>query len=470
MRKKHWPLGLAVLLVLLLALAGLAELRHAGRQDLQAKGTPAPTAQTETSAPVPEPTQEPTVEPTQEPAQEPTVEPTQEPTQEPTGEPTQEPSQEPTVEPVQEPTPEPPSEPEAALLSVRVINRNRVLNELTDGSYYTEKEIYRGDTVYVQSEEEISALYIQWDRPPKPWTLICGEQEQAQGRSGFVHEYVVLPEPCTEVELHLSDLDDSGITEIYAFSAGARPDWVQDWQEPWDNPEILVVATHSDDEFIFMGGLIPKYVDEGRRLQMLYIVRHTGFRRHEMLDSLWTVGVTHYPVMTESSDIYFPTVGQVRDYYGENYVTGVLVEQLRRFRPQVVVGQAEDGDSGHPVHIFGVECLLSAVDLCTDPQEYPESAEKYGVYDVPKVYLHLYGAPENMVTLDYDRPLARFGGATAWEMAELAFRQCVTQYAMGHYEVYGEGSVHDSRKFGLYQSLVGPDTEKNDLFENLPMA
>ena len=47
---------------------------------------------------------------------------------------------------------------------------------------------------------------------------------------------------------------------------------------------------------------------------------------------------------------------------------------------------------------------------------------------------------------------------------------CVTQFEEGKYEVYGEGSVHDTRKFGLYQSLVGPDTEKTDLFENLPMA
>ena len=353
---------------------------------------------------------------------------------------------------------------------MQVINRGVTLEMLTDGSYHTEKEIYRGDTVTIRAEAEICALYFQWDRPPLPWTLVCGEQEQEQGQFGFVHEYVVLPEPCTEVELHLSRGNDYGITEVYAFSAGARPDWVQDWQPPWEEPEILVVATHSDDEFIFFGGLIPKYVDEGRRLQMLYIVRHTSFRRHEMLNSLWTAGVTHYPVMTESSDIYKPTVREVREYYGVNYVTNFLIEQLRRFRPQVVVGQAVDGDSGHPVHIFGVECLRSAVDRCPDPEADPASAEMYGVYEIPKVYLHLYGEPEDMVTLDYDPPLASFGGATAWEVAELAFQQCVTQYEAAKYEVYGEGSVHDTRKYGLYQSLVGPDLEKNDLFENLPTA
>ena len=213
--------------------------------------------------------------------------------------------------------------------------------------------------------------------------------------------------------------------------------------------------------------MIPKYVDEGKKVQVSYIVRHTGFRRHEMLDSLWMAGVDHYPVMTECADVYVDKVRKAREVYGENYVTNFLIEQLRRFQPQVVVGQAEDGDSGHPVHIFGVECLLRAVDNSHDPLYHPASAETYGVWDVPKVYLHLYGEPENMVTLDYDQPLARFGGRTAFEMAELAFQECVSQYDAGKYHIYGADSIHDSRKFGLYQSLVGPDEEKTDLFEHV---
>ena len=96
------------------------------------------------------------------------------------------------------------------------------------------------------------------------------------------------------------------------------------------------------------------------------------------------------------------------------------------------------------------------------------SAETYGVWDVPKVYLHLYGEGEDMVKLDYDKPLDAFGGATAFEMAERAFRACITQFEAGKYSVYGPDSIHDSSRFGLYKTIVGPDTEKTDLFENLP--
>lgn len=443
-------LRVLAILVLAVCLAAVIKLRFLAVQ--QPVRDPAAVTVSQTPAPTPEATPEPTPEPTPDTTPAPTPEPTPEQTPAPTP----------------EPTPVPTPEPEAEQLQIRVVNRYEELEMLTDGSYDTVKPIFRGDTVTVSSEEEISSLYIQWDRPPLPWTLVCGDQEQQQGEAGFVHEYVLLPEPAREVELHLDPGDDYDIAEIYAFGPGARPDWVQDWQEPWDEADLLAVPTHSDDEFVFMGGLLPKYVDEGKRVQVLYIVGHNGFRRHEMLNSLWVAGIDHYPVASGCGDIYADSVGRAREIYGENYMTGFLVENIRRFHPQVIVGHAEDGDSGHPVHVFGVQCLQKALELSADGSFDAASAERYGVWDVPKVYLHLYGEAEDMVTLDYDKPLDAFGGATAFEMAERAFRACVTQFEAGKYSVYGKDSVHDSSRFGLYKTTVGPDTEKTDLFEHLP--
>ena len=115
-----------------------------------------------------------------------------------------------------------------------------------------------------------------------------------------------------------------------------------------------------------------------------------------------------------------------------------------------------------------MQCLQKAVELSPDESYHSGSAEQYGAWDVPKVYLHLYGEAEDMVELDYDSPLESFGGATAFEVAERAFRACVTQFEAGKYSVYGKDSVHDPSRFGLYKTRVGPDAEKTDLFENLP--
>lgn len=443
---EHRPAGRLVfaltLALLLLAVAGVVFLRMPGLR------RPDPQPQTQAPTPAAEPSREPAAEPTPVP----------------TVESAAEPSPEPSPESTPEPTPAPPP---AEQVPIRVLNRGQELEALTDGSYLTVQSIFRGDTVTVEAQAEIAALYIQWEEPPEPWTLRCGEREEERGSLGFLHEYVPLPEPTSRVELRMPPDADLSFAEIYALSPGERPDWVQDWQQPWEQADLLVVATHSDDEFVFLGGLIPKYVDEGRRVQLAYIVRHTGFRRHEMLDSLWEAGVDHYPVTSHCADVYEKKLSKVREVYGTDYMIGYLVEQIRRFKPQVLVGQAEDGDSGHPVHVFGVDCLECALDLAETSGSYPESEARYGLHRVPKMYLHLYGEQEEMVTLDYDRPLARFGGATAFDVARRAFLRCVSQYEAGRYEVYGPDSVHDSRRFGLYRSLVGPDERRDDLFEHL---
>ena len=373
------------------------------------------------------------------------------------------PTPEPTPKPTPEPTPEPTPVPTAQTVPLTVSYRGKPVDALTDGDYNTSKNFMPNEPMLIEAEQPIRALYIQWDYTPTPWTLTCAQTQLSQGTHGYHHEYIVLPQAVTGVEMMLPAGEEPWLAEIYGLTEGARPDWVQDWEEPWEQADLLVFPTHSDDEFIFLGGVIPYYVDQGKRVQVAYVVRHNGNRYHEMLDSLWAAGVTHYPVTSNKADVYQNTMGGAINYYKPDYMTAYMTEQLRRFQPQVVVGHAEDGDSGHIVHIFGVNCLKDAVAQSGDAGFCPQSAERYGVWDVPKTYLHLYGEPENMVTMDFDRPLASFEGLSAWDAADRAFSLCVSQY----HKVYRADSVHDSSKFGLYRSTVGEDVEKNDLFENI---
>lgn len=386
-------------------------------------------------------------------ATEPVVEP------EPVPEPT------PTPEPTPEPTPTP--EPEAETVNITVTYRGKVCDVLTDGKFTTSKNYMPGETMTVTSQQDMYALYIQWDYQPGEWTLVCGDQEFERGQNGYWHEYIVLPEPCRELKLRIPTNAEPEIADIYAFGPGLRPDWVQDWEEPWDEADLLVFPTHSDDEFIFLGGVIPYYIAQDLRVQVAYVVRHKTYRYHEMLDSLWEAGIRHYPVTSTRGDMYESTVGGAIRDYGQDYMTFYMVEQIRRFKPLVVVGQAEDGDSGHSVHVFGVMCLKDAVAKSGDETVYTLSSEQYGAWDVPKTYLHLYGDEEKMVTLDFDEPLAFFDGASAFDMADRAFAKCVSQFTMGKYQVYKADSEHDSRKFGLFRTTVGEDTQFDDLFEHI---
>lgn len=153
-----------------------------------------------------------------------------------------------------------------------------------------------------------------------------------------------------------------------------------------------------------------------------------------------------------------------------------VVEQLRRFKPLVAVGHDINGEYGHGMHMVYTDRLIAALEVSGDESVFPELAEKYGVWDVPKTYLHLY--EENAIALDYDHPLATFDGMTAFEVSQKLGYPChesqqytwFTGWINGKSEQITKAtqiSKYNPCKFGLYRSTVGEDVEKNDFLENL---
>lgn len=308
-------------------------------------------------------------------------------------------------------------------------------------------------------------IYLIWDTPPGAYTLATGDGRTVDcGADGFLHELVELPEEQQEITLRLSG-DALALCDVYLFTGGELPDWVQRWTPPYDEADMLVLPTHADDEHLWFGGTLPLYAGElGRKVQVAYLTNHWAepYRPHELLDGLWTVGVTAYPVIGEFDDHYAGSLEQARQLYPEADVVAWQVRQLRRFRPGVVIGHDVDGEYGHGVHIYNTDTLRQALELSADPEYDPESAGHYGLWDVPKTYLHLW--PENLVVMDWSRPLERFGGRTALEMAEEGFACHQSQV---DYFAVEAGGPYDCRKFGLYRTTVGPDEEGGDFFENL---
>lgn len=393
-------------------------------------------------------------------------EPTPEPSPSPAAAPTPEPAPTPTPTPTPEPTPEPTPTPRRELdYEARELSSELTLDvgdigkpqKLTDCNYETKLRLPAGTVIELQAEQEFSALYMIWDEPPGQWTAKGEDFSAVYGEHGFIHELAELPAGTKSLEI---ELPEGGILcDIYAYTDGRLPDTVQLWTDPVDRADILLLPTHGDDEHLFFGGIMPYYAGElGLSVQVAYLRDHNPEqpRPHEQLNGLWTVGVTAYPV--------FGVFGSYARPDSEAGVIEYQVELIRRFRPQVIVDHAENGEYGHTVHMLNAYCIKQAVELAADGQYDGGSLELYGVWDTPKLYLHLYAG--NQISLDYDQPLERFGGRTAFEMAEEGYAQHLTQQKWDFF-VYPKGSRHDSTIFGLYRSTVGEDVEKNDLMENL---
>ena len=332
--------------------------------------------------------------------------------------------------------------------------------ELTDGDAAT---WVGGYVVLHNSERKIGSVYLRWDKLPSQWTLTADGKEIVVEENGFLHQYVELPEPASEVSFSA----EVPLCEVYAFEQGAQlPDWVQVWQPTLERADLLLLPTHADDEHVFFGGMMPYYAGEkGYKVQVVYLTNHwsQAYRPHELLDGLWAAGICNYPVIGPFADRWADSLEDAEAMYSRYDVAVFLTEQLRRFKPSVVIGHDLKGEYGHGMHVLNAVALTDAVLAATDGLIFPESAEKYGTWNTPKLYLHLY--PEHEIVMDWSVPLTAFDGKTAMDVAKEAFALHETQ--QGYFYVYGEGDDWDSRRFGLYRSTVGPDTVGGDVFENI---
>ena len=121
--------------------------------------------------------------------------------------------------------------------------------------------------------------------------------------------------PIIVTKEHAFAVADNGGNSIFVFSEGKTPDYVQKWEVGEPETDLLLCATHSDDDQLFFAGLIPYYAGHmGLRVRVAYFVNHydTYNRTHELLDGLWHCGLKYYPDISP-----FPDGGERRLFRGE---------------------------------------------------------------------------------------------------------------------------------------------------------
>lgn len=365
------------------------------------------------------------------------------------------------------------------------------LKFLIDGDIDTYKKSKGDTTIKLQSSEGIGSLYLLFHTEYGEYTVtdnITGNTATV-GQYGFLHEYIDLEQLFGHCPSSVTLQFRKGVvwmSEIRVFSSGQAPEDVQVWQPPLDGKtDILLLSTHGDDEQLFFAGLFPLYAKElGYRVQVVYLTDHrvnTYKRTHEMLNGLWATGVRAYPVFGSFGDFLLKTLeGSYQEFekqgVTETQLQEFVITQLRRFKPQVVIGHDIAGEYKHGMHMVYTDCLINVLPLSPDPTAFPEVAEKYGVWDVPKTYLHLYD--KNQIVIDYDQPLDSWGGMTAFQVTQEYGFPCHKSQLWTWFSGWIYGKKDEIKKatqiktynpcyFGLYRSTVGEDVLKNDFMENI---
>jgi LmbE family N-acetylglucosaminyl deacetylase len=170
---------------------------------------------------------------------------------------------------------------------------------------------------------------------------------------------------------------------------------------------LLIAFAHPDDESFGMGGAIAYYVRHGAEVSLIcstngdvgtvaaeHLNGYTSvseLRLAELQCAAGELGLKEVIAfgyrdsgMMGSPDNNNPDCLWQAD---EDGVTGRIVREIRRIRPQVVVTFDPFGGYGHPDHIVMHRATTRAVDAAGNPAQYPEHlAEGLDVYRPARLY------------------------------------------------------------------------------------
>lgn len=349
-------------------------------------------------------------------------------------------------------------------------NTNIFINDvattkLSDNNYNTYIKIDIEDTITIENIENFNYVYIIYYIDSMTGTINYNNKSTTIGENNFLHECIKLNEATNKITINYDD--SVSIKEIFLFNE-TLPNWVQTWESPLDNADILLFSTHSDDEHLFFAGLIPSMIASGKNIQVVYLTNHNdnSKRLDEQLNGLWAVGLRNYPVLGIFPDAYSESLKGATNnlaYAGFSLddVINYQIDIIKRFKPLVIVNHDEAGEYSHGQHILNTYALKEALNLLEDE------------YKPEKVYLHLY--EENPTIMNYDIPLDHYNGMTAYEVSKLGYAEhdsqqytWFTDWLKGKNNEYTKATdikTYSPTKFGLYYSKNGNyETLDNDLF------
>ncbi len=367
-----------------------------------------------------------------------------------------------------------------------LLNESNINRKAIDNNEATFIKISNKDIIKISSNKTIGGLYIVYEVESKTGILEANGETIKIGENGFIHEYINISENIENVkELTIKYDSDLKISDIYVLDEGILPDFVEVWEKPCEKADIMLFSSHADDEQLFFLGLLPTYVARGANVQVVYFTYHGNqtIRYHEQLHGLYTVGVRHYPILGIVPDAYSTTLeGAIKNMknsgISEEDALKFQVEMIRRFKPQVIIGHDEKGEYSHGQHILNTYLLEKAILLSNDENYDIESLNKYGKWNVLKLYLHLY--EKNQIVMDYDTPIDYFGGKTAYEVSKEGYKKhnsqqwtWFTKWINGSNNSYTKATdiqKYSPIKFGLYyKSIEEEDKNKNDFLENITL-
>jgi LmbE family N-acetylglucosaminyl deacetylase len=272
------------------------------------------------------------------------------------------------------------------------------------------------------------------------------------------------------------------------YAAESRAQYT--WETPTNKVVLMAVNAHPDDEGIFFGGTLP-YYSQVLGLPTLLVSMTSGdwyptnltIREAELRCAASNYGLRYEPVFLRFRDVpsqnmtgnpYTNKIDATWDYWADGVLQGdgadveagkqkainTLAEQIRRYRPDIIITHDQAGEYGHHNHIATCWAVTNAFYVAADPAATAPNLAGLPPWQVKKLYIHLY--PQNRLFHQFfELPCSQLGGLTPRQVADIGLDCHVSQGKPDVSTVYRTGENYDpypSEWWGLYASVVGPDS------------
>ena len=322
-------------------------------------------------------------------------------------------------------------------------------------------------TFTVEKEAQAAIMTLEWKTIPEGFTVEMRDENnrllsRVKKDGGYLADCVDLDPGARCISVIPDGAAELSTVRLYAEPYSRHV--IQRWEPVPEKLDLLVISTHQDDEFLFFGGAIPMYAArEDVSMAVLYMVSCNRFRCREALDALWSAGLKKHPVFLNLPDGITHSPYQAREHWKKYQPLELLIGAIRKYRPEVILVQGFNGEYGSEAHKLTAVLTAEAVEKAAQEDADPPSAETFGVWQVKKLYVHLY--EENQIHMDWNRPMDDTGVITPLFLAKEAFDRQYSQTSYFSLEL--EGVRYDNTLFGLYFTTVGEDVEKNDFLEHI---
>lgn len=333
-------------------------------------------------------------------------------------------------------------------------------------------------TITLPKGKKPDGIFIKWHYQTKnSYTLKTYDKNgktldvyDSDKLTDMLHKYYEINENTVKAVIRLKKNPQSkgkGICALRVYEKGKVGISVERWEAPKTGEcDLMVVSAHRDDELLFFGGTIPYYTNvKKKNVYTVYMSGNNRLRVREAMAGQWSMGVKTHPIFMGFAGGYHDGIkGTVKDWGGEDYVLGKLVEKIRRYKPDVIVTHDVNGEYGHPTHKTTPYLVKKAIKLAGDKTKYKTSYKKYGTWKIKKLYLHVYS--KNKVTMNWNKRDVSMNNKTAFELACVGYDKHYSQHN-GWSMTSKKVKKYPNNKFGLYYTRVGKDKNKNDFFENI---